>query len=84
MLSGLDQLPVKVVTPRDPKHRSGIVTFSAGAAEQNVALMNHLLEKKALVSVRYTSNVGGVRVSCHYYNSIEDIERLLSEVRKLI
>lgn len=43
--------------------------------------MNRLLEKKILVSVRYTSNVGGIRVSCHFYNSPEDIATLLTEVR---
>jgi len=45
--------------------------------------MQRLLEKKILVSVRYTSNVGGIRISCHFYNSLEDIETLLSEVKKL-
>jgi selenocysteine lyase/cysteine desulfurase len=84
LLSGLDNLPVTVVTPRELKNRSGIVTFSAGTAKQNVALMNRLLEKKILVSVRYTSNVGGVRVSCHFYNSTEDIDQLLSELKKLL
>ena len=84
LIAGLDWLPVTVVTPRDPKHRSGIVTFSAGTAEKNVALMNGLLEKRVLVSVRYTSNVGGVRVSCHFYNSMEDIERLLAELKSLL
>ncbi len=82
LIPGLERLPVTVVTPRNPKHRSGIVTFSAGNAEQNVALMNRLLEKRILVSVRYTSNVGGVRVSCHFYNSVEDIDKLLSELKK--
>ncbi len=84
LIAGLDRLPVTVVTPRDAKHRSGIATFSAGTAEQNVALMNRLLEKRILVSVRYTSKVGGVRVSCHFYNSIEDIDRLLAELKKLL
>jgi selenocysteine lyase/cysteine desulfurase len=83
LLAGLDQLPVTVVTTRAPETRSGIVTFSVGGAEQNVALMNRLLEKKILVSVRYTSNVGGIRVSCHFYNSIDDIDQLLDQVKKL-
>jgi len=60
------------------------VTFSVGTAEQNVALMNRLLEKKILVSVRYTSNVGGIRASCHFYNSIEDIEQLLQQLKRLM
>ncbi|MBZ5705418.1 MAG: aminotransferase class V-fold PLP-dependent enzyme [Acidobacteriia bacterium] len=84
LIAGLDQLPVTVVTPRARKNRSGIVTFSAGSAEENVKLMNRLLEKKILVSVRYTSNIGGVRVSCHFYNSAEDIETLLAELKRLL
>jgi len=83
LLAGLDNLPVSIVTPRARESRSGIVTFSAGSAEQNVKLMNHLLEKKILVSVRYTSNVGGIRVSCHFYNSAEDIDTLLAAVKLL-
>jgi cysteine desulfurase/selenocysteine lyase len=83
-LAGLDRLPVEVITPRAQENRSGIVTFSAGPAADNVKLMQRLLEKKILVSVRYTSNVGGVRVSCHFYNSPEDIARLLSELQRLL
>ena len=43
--------------------------------------MNRLLAKRILTSVRYTSNVGGVRVSCHLYNTAEDIDRLLDAVK---
>jgi len=43
-----------------------------------------LLEKRILVSVRYTSNVGGLRVSCHFYNSAEDLDRLLAELKNLL
>ena len=57
------------------------MTFSVGSAQDNIRLMNRLLEKKILVSVRYTSNVGGVRISCHFYNSEADIEKLLAEVK---
>lgn len=84
LINGLDALPVTVVTPRDRKNRSGIVTFSVGSAEDNVKLMNQLLEKKILVSVRYTSNAGGVRVSCHFYNSMEDIQVLLGALSSLL
>jgi selenocysteine lyase/cysteine desulfurase len=30
--------------------------------------------------VRYTSQVGGVRVSTHFFNSPEDLDRLLNAV----
>jgi len=37
-----------------------------------------------MVSVRYTSGVGGVRVSCHFFNSAEDVERLLELTAEFI
>ncbi len=80
LLAGLNGLGVSVVTPVARAHRSGIVTFSIGSPKQNVALMEHLLDHRVLVSVRYTSQVGGVRVSCHFYNSIADLDRLLNLV----
>jgi cysteine desulfurase/selenocysteine lyase len=83
LIAGLDALNLEVVTPRAPANRSGIVTFSAGTADNNVRLMNQLLAAKILVSVRYTANVGGVRVSCHLYNSEENIDALLAELKRL-
>jgi len=83
LIAGLDALNLEVVTPRPAERRSGIVTFSAGSSEKNVAWMNQLLEKKILVSVRYTSNVGGIRVSSHVYNTPDDIDRLLTELKAL-
>jgi cysteine desulfurase/selenocysteine lyase len=83
LLAGLEHLPVQIVTPRAKENRSGIVTFSLGSAEQNVVLMKRLQDKRILVSVRYTSNVGGVRVSCHFYNSQEDVEALLESIRQV-
>lgn len=78
LIAGLQTLKVDIVTPVEPKYRSGIVTFSVGTPEDNLALMEYLLDRKILVSVRYTSRVGGVRVSCHFYNSAEDLDRLLN------
>ena len=80
LISGLRMLDMRIVTPLDNKNRSGIITFDLGSAEKNVALMEKLLERKMLVSVRYTSGVGGVRVSSHFYNSAEDLDRLLNAV----
>lgn len=80
LIAGLDRIGIKVVTPRQPELRAGIVTFSLGTPERNLKLMDWLLARKILVSVRYTANVGGVRVSCHFFNSSNDIERLLESV----
>ncbi|MCS6806378.1 MAG: aminotransferase class V-fold PLP-dependent enzyme [Acidobacteriota bacterium] len=80
LIAGLQTLGVQVVTPIEREYRSGIVTFSVGSAQENVALMEWLLDHDVLVSVRYTSQVGGVRVSCHFFNSPEEIDRLLNLV----
>jgi len=84
LITGLENLGVEIVTPRNRENRSGIVTFSVGSGEANVQLMNRLLQEKILVSVRYTSNVGGVRVSSHLYNSAEDIDHLLAAIRRFL
>ena len=84
LIAGLRALGVAVVTDFDPAHRAGIVTFTVGSAQQNLALMEHLLDQRILVSVRYTSGVGGLRVSCHFFNSRDDLDCLLNAVRSLI
>ena len=84
LITGLEALSLKIVTPRDSSERAGIVTFDLGSSEKNLKLMDHLLAQKILVSVRYTSNVGGVRVSCHFFNSSEDINRLLGCVKSFL
>lgn len=77
LIGGLSELPVTLVTPADPVSRSGIVTFSLDDVRREAALIEHLLDERVMVSHRYTSGVGGVRVSCHVFNAQEDISRLL-------
>ncbi len=83
LIDSLDRLKIQCLTPRERDKRAGIVTFSVGTAAENVRLMEQLLKRKILVSVRYTSQVGGVRVSCHYYNNRADIDALLNAVEDL-
>jgi cysteine desulfurase/selenocysteine lyase len=80
LIRRLRTLGFEVLTPAAPEQRAGIVTFSAGDQEENVKLMERLLSRKILVSVRYTSGVGGIRVSCHFYNSEQDIDALLDSL----
>jgi selenocysteine lyase/cysteine desulfurase len=80
LISGLKQQDIRIVTPEDRHSRSGIVTFTLGDVKQNVALTNFLQEHRVLVAVRYTSDVGGVRVGCHLFNNQDDLDRLLELV----
>jgi len=77
LIAGLTRIGVKIATPLDRRNRSGIVTFDLGSVERNVALMEHLLDHKVMISVRYTAGIGGVRVACHFFNSSDDVARLL-------
>jgi selenocysteine lyase/cysteine desulfurase len=78
LIAGLRSLGLALITDFDRAHRAGIVTFGVGSPQQNVALMEHLAAQHILVSVRYTSGVGGVRVSCHFFNTRDDLDRLLA------
>lgn len=80
--AGLNRLGMHVVSKSDPKVRSGITIFQAypGAGE-NQALLEKLLEDRIYAAMRYTSGVGGIRVSTHYFNDEGDVERLLDSLK---
>ena len=80
--AGLRALGLEVVTPLEPEHRSGLTVFRAGSSrEDDLALRDYLLARDVAVSVRYTSGIGGVRISTHMYNNEADVDRLLEVVR---
>lgn len=67
-----------------PEAPSAITTFrSSPEMEDDERLLAHLLDERILVSIRYTSGVGGIRVSTHYYNDESDLDRLVSALRRL-
>jgi cysteine desulfurase/selenocysteine lyase len=79
--AGLRTLDLEIVTPLEREHRSGIMTFHAGRTPaDDAALQDHLLAQEIEVAVRFTSGVGGVRVSTHLYSNEEDVDRLLQAV----
>lgn len=77
LMDSLRRQQIHVVTPTDRRFRSGIVTFTLDTPDDNAALIAFLQHHKVLVSLRYTSDVGGVRVACHLFNNRDDIDRLV-------
>jgi selenocysteine lyase/cysteine desulfurase len=77
LLAALHQAKIKVVTPEEHHYRSGIVTFSLDSPAENAALIDFLRERKVLLSLRHTSDVGGVRVGCHLFNNTADLDHLV-------
>ena len=78
------RIGVRTVTELDRKHQAGIVAFDLGSAERNRELARTLEAERITVSVRYSAGVGGVRVCCHFYNTVEDIDRLIDKTRRFI
>lgn len=75
--AGLRRLDVRLETPFDREHRAGIIAFHCGSRERDTACLRHLAGRDICVAQRYTAQAGGVRVSVHYFNNEDDIDRLL-------
>jgi cysteine desulfurase / selenocysteine lyase len=77
----LEQAGAEVVTPRTGP-RSSIVTFRSGETiESERQLVAKLSLERIFASLRFTTGVGGIRVSPYFYNDEDDIERLAAVVR---
>lgn len=72
LCSGLETKGYQVTSPRGPREKSGIVTFTHPTIN-GVTLMERLTQDNIAVSLR----AGGIRISPHYYNSEEEIDRIL-------
>ncbi len=79
LIEELKKRGFRVWTPAAKSLRSGIVTFDpCGQGDGVHRLVQELGRERIYLSARYCSGVGGVRVSVHFYNSREDLEKLLS------
>lgn len=65
----------KVFSPRGPNEKSGIVSFSHPRISAG-EIVKHLANQRIIVSER----AGRVRVAPHYYNTEQELERLLSSL----
>jgi selenocysteine lyase/cysteine desulfurase len=83
LLAGLRQLPVKQQSDFPRANRAGIISFTFGDRDKDRACVEHLLARGIWVGQRYTSNVGGVRISVHYFNNEDDIDTLLKELKQM-
>jgi selenocysteine lyase/cysteine desulfurase len=83
-LEALRSAGAEVVTPASAA-RSSIVTFrTAPEIEAERSLVERLAVNKTLTSLRFTTGVGGIRVSPYFYNDEGDIDRLAVGVREAI
>ena len=78
LAAGLRDRGLQLSDAAQPEHRSTILAFRAESLAATGALNRALAAEHVEVSLRH----GFIRVSPHLYNTEEDIERLLSVVRR--
>ncbi|MDY7231126.1 aminotransferase class V-fold PLP-dependent enzyme [Hyalangium rubrum] len=82
--SELLRIGARLLTPEDAASRSGLTVFRwFDEPAKDQALVERLLDRKIYVSMRFTSGVGGIRVSTHFFNDETDIDRLVRELQAL-
>ena len=75
LLDYLRDSPYKIRSSLAARHRSGIISFTG---KRDNALMEALKREKIIVSYRED----GVRVSPHFYNSDEEVDRLIAVLKR--
>jgi cysteine desulfurase/selenocysteine lyase len=81
-IAGLKQLGYPVVSPQGDGERSGIVCFKLHSERQNISpqqLVDELASRKIHVAAR--GDV--VRISPHFYNTLEEIDVLLNALEDI-
>jgi selenocysteine lyase/cysteine desulfurase len=73
----LTEVGARVISSRDPRHASGIVSFDLPGHDL-ADVRRRLLGEKILLSHR----AGRLRISPHGYNTAEDVEKLIAAIRR--
>jgi selenocysteine lyase/cysteine desulfurase len=76
LICSVKDLGLKLQTPEERQSRSGIVNFKIGKADK----VTDKLNKKGIV---VSARAHGIRVSPHFYNTEEEIDKLTEEIKKL-
>jgi cysteine desulfurase/selenocysteine lyase len=74
LLAAVEQKGYTITSCLDRLHRSQIVSFSAGSRVADGAIVAELVKQSVAVSLRGR----GVRASPYFYNTNEDVDRLLA------
>lgn len=74
-IEGIKNLGLELFTPEEKQYRSGIVLFKTQKPQELAA---KLRQKGIVVSPR----AHGIRVSPHFYNTEDEIDKLIEEIKK--
>jgi selenocysteine lyase/cysteine desulfurase len=82
---GLARVGARIVSPGTSEEvRSGITIFTMGdTPKEDRALLEKLLARKIYLAQRYTSGIGGIRASTHFFNDEGDVDALIGALEEL-
>jgi len=78
LATGLDKMGYRILSPRGEGEKSGILIFTSGNPEKDAKLFAYLNRENIFAAPRG----GGIRFSPHFYNSEEEVERVLAIMKK--
>jgi selenocysteine lyase/cysteine desulfurase len=76
-LEGLSELPIELITPREPDALAGIIAFRHPR-------LSEIFERLAAQEIHVMQSAGRMRIALHGYNTEEDVDRFLSALRPLV
>jgi cysteine desulfurase / selenocysteine lyase len=82
LMDELKAIGATIFTPTEASSRAGIVTYSLGDYRLNQRSYDTLQKAGIVISHRYIGGIGGIRVSPHFFNTEEDIDKLLAVQKK--
>ena len=81
-MEGVKKLPgVKLWTHPDPGRSAAIVIFQPGSADVR-RLGPALVQERIIATTRAGARNPGLRLSPHFYNTMEDIDRTVDVLKK--
>lgn len=76
-IAGLAELPVELLTPREDEALAGILAFRHPEMER-------LFAQLAAEEIHVMHSAGRIRISLHGYNTLDEVERFLAALRRLL
>jgi len=77
LIESVKSLGLKLQTPEEPQYRSGVVNFKIDNPKETAESLNR---KGIIVSAR----AHGLRVSPHFYNTEEEIDKFVEEIKRCV
>lgn len=81
-IAGLERLGYPVVSPQGDGERSGIVCFNLHPERQDIS-PQQLVDELASRNIHLAARSDVVRISPHFYNTLEEIDVLLNELDEI-